>query len=62
MPKSDLAELAASIRRQGFDKSYVMTDDDGDKSVKVWCSQCVAMVINGHACHETGCPNAVHIR
>lgn len=24
------------------------------------CSQCQALVINGHACHEAGCPNATH--
>ena len=24
------------------------------------CSQCEACVINGVACHETGCPNATH--
>jgi hypothetical protein len=59
MAKSDLAKLAADVRRQGFDKSYVMTDAEGDKSVKVGCSQCEALVISGTPCHETGCPNTV---
>jgi hypothetical protein len=29
-------------------------------TMRVRCSQCEALVINGEACHETGCPNAVH--
>lgn len=30
------------------------------KNYKVACSQCEALAINGHACHETGCPNSRH--
>ncbi len=30
------------------------------KNFRVKCSQCEALVINGVACHETGCPNAKH--
>jgi len=38
---------------QGFDRC---TETDG--GVHVRCSACAALVINGVACHETGCPNA----
>lgn len=52
MPKSEPAKLAESLRRSGFDKTKVF-----DGSVIVRCSQCEALVINGCATHETGCPN-----
>ena len=51
--KSDAAKLAAQLRKQGFDQTYV--DPDGD--VRLVCSQCQATGINGTACHEHGCPN-----
>jgi hypothetical protein len=41
---------------EGFDASYVV---DAER-IKVKCSQCQAVAINGIACHETGCPNARH--
>ena len=41
------------IQADGFDVSY-LTDGGG---LRVRCSQCEALVINGVACHETGCPN-----
>lgn len=54
MPKSVNAQLAQRLReRLGFDKSHV-SDDGG---VHVGCSQCDALVINGMATHEHGCPN-----
>lgn len=40
---------------RGFDG----TDSDG-QHIHVKCSQCKALVINGVAAHETGCPNAMH--
>lgn len=45
----------------GFDGSRIIVgdDDEDDKYVHVHCWQCVALVINGVACHEHGCPNAV---
>lgn len=46
--------LLQSLRRQGFDDSY--RSDSGGYRVR--CSQCEAIVINGMACHETGCPNS----
>lgn len=36
----------------GFDRS---TEEEGQ--VRVRCSQCAAVVINGVPCHEQGCPN-----
>lgn len=41
------------LYQRGFDLSYYLA---GGK-FKVWCSKCDALVINGVACHETGCPN-----
>jgi len=38
----------------GFDRST----KDGPY-IRVRCSQCEALVINGSPCHETGCPNTV---
>ena len=32
---------------------------DRSNLISVACSQCAALVINGVACHETGCPNAM---
>jgi len=42
---------------QGFDRC-TQTED----GVRVCCSACAALVINGIACHETGCPNARRVR
>ena len=42
----------AQLRDQGFDLS--------ERYARTWrvrCSQCEALVINGIATHETGCPN-----
>lgn len=44
----------AVLRSQGFDRSSYA----GAKQWRVRCSQCEAMVINGIATHERGCPNA----
>jgi hypothetical protein len=49
--------LKRSLLARGFDKT---TTHQGVKGVRVGCSQCDALVINHVACHETGCPNAVH--
>lgn len=42
----------ARVLKLGFDLSH----RDG-RYVRVRCSQCQAVVINGVACHERGCPN-----
>lgn len=49
MAKGKLARLEA----QGFDRCRLTRD-----GVRVGCSQCEALCINGVACHETGCPRA----
>lgn len=47
---------------RGFDRSaYIGKAQAGERrAVRVSCSQCQALGINGVACHETGCPNAKH--
>ena len=49
--------ILASLRARGFDRSRVVPFERG---VHVACSQCEALVINGIACHEHGCPNTPH--
>ncbi len=41
-----------SLRRRGFDQCR-----KHGEYIRVGCSQCQTLVINGVACHETGCPN-----
>lgn len=41
------------LKERGFDRSYKLAS----RGWKVACSQCEALVINGVACHESGCPN-----
>ena len=45
------------LRRDGFDLS---TYDRSSGVYRVRCSRCEAAVINGMACHESGCPNEEH--
>lgn len=42
------------LRARGFDLTKY---DRSEHRYRVRCSQCEALVINGVACHETGCPN-----
>ena len=49
-------QMLRSLRARGFDQSYRVSKG----LYRPKCSQCEALVINGLACHETGCPNAVH--
>jgi hypothetical protein len=42
------------LRSIGFDRSEL--DEEG--SIRVRCSQCEALVINGIPCHESNCPNS----
>lgn len=51
--------LGMRLREQGFDKTQY---DRTMGYYRVRCSQCSAMVINGIACHERGCPNEVKER
>lgn len=53
--QSEQAKMARRLREQlGFDKSYVCRDSD---YVKLGCSQCQPMAVNGVPIHERGCPN-----
>jgi len=49
--KQSLGEV---LRSQGFDDT---TYDRSTGRYRPRCSQCEVVVINGMACHETGCPN-----
>lgn len=44
----------------GFDKSSIpaRARRDGTRPIRVACSRCESLVINGMATHEHGCPNA----
>jgi hypothetical protein len=44
-----------SLELQGFDNSYI-----SGQAIKVGCSQCQALCINGIATHENRCSNVVH--
>lgn len=44
-----------TIIARGFDLST-----RGGAHVRVRCSQCSAVVVNGHPIHERGCPNDTH--
>jgi hypothetical protein len=46
--------LGTILRKQGFDRTEY---DRSTRYYRVRCSCCQAMVINGTACHEQGCPN-----
>jgi hypothetical protein len=52
-----------SLRDAGFDESKLVPESNPDGTptgnyvVRVRCSQCEAMTINGTPTHETGCPN-----
>jgi hypothetical protein len=50
--------ILASLKARGFDRSRVRPFERG---ASVGCSQCEALVINGVACHETGCTNKVKV-
>jgi hypothetical protein len=48
------ASLTSQLHMRGFDLSRATPFVKG---VRVRCSQCEALVINGVPCHEHGCPN-----
>ena len=47
----------AYLTGRGFDRSRHIPFTF---NFTVRCSQCEALVVNGVACHETGCPNDRH--
>ena len=50
---ADLDLQLQELEARGFDAS-ALTDEG---SVRVACTRCEALVINGVACHETNCVN-----
>jgi hypothetical protein len=50
--KTKFRRICRQLLAQGFDNSSVVED-----GVRARCSQCEALVINGLATHERGCPN-----
>ena len=48
--------IATRLLARGFDLTCISRAS----GIRVRCSQCEALVINGIATHETGCPNAMH--
>lgn len=53
MDESTRRTVRRQLKRRGFDK----TTSQRAGTVRPRCSQCAVLVINGLACHETGCPN-----
>ena len=53
-PENQLMDWLDLLKANGFDRSDL---GPGGDTVAVGCSQCVAQVIKGVACHEAGCPN-----
>lgn len=49
-------QMHENLLRRGFDA----TDYVSSRFARPRCSQCEVLVINGVACHETGCPNEMH--
>ena len=49
--------IVSRLKASGFDLSYAVPFERGAVAK---CSQCEALAICGVACHETGCPNAMH--
>ncbi len=47
-------QMRQNLEAQGFDAI------GPERFARPKCSQCEVLVINGVACHETGCPNARH--
>lgn len=52
---SKATKIAASLRDRGFDLTATVFGRPNLLTPR--CSQCEALVINGAACHEGGCPN-----
>jgi len=48
-------EQLEALQAIGFDGSYITESKD----IRIRCSQCDALVIQGIPCHEVGCPNVV---
>ena len=51
---NDPQVMLERLEREGFDNSRV----SGAHTVRIGCTACDAIAIQGVACHESGCPNA----
>lgn len=47
----------SQLQARGFDRSKY---NHFTQAMRVRCSRCEAMVVNGVPIHERGCPNATH--
>ena len=56
MTRQKADEILERLDQRGFDSSYAEDGPDPD-GIIVRCSQCEALVVNGIATHERGCPN-----
>lgn len=56
MRTSTVPDRISELLALGFNN----TVPSGRRQLRIACSQCEVMVINGTLCHETGCPNATH--
>lgn len=57
--KRKRTRMGDRLRRAGFDLTSYHRDTG---YYRPKCSQCEALVINGVACHERGCPNKRTVR
>ena len=60
MANRTMNDRLQALEARGFDASEPFGGRWNMQSIAVRCSACDARVINGTACHETGCPHAVH--
>lgn len=58
MTREQAIDTLVSLRKRGFDGCKGKHVRQGEYTVRVGCSQCAAMSIQGMACHEPRCPNA----
>jgi hypothetical protein len=61
--RDQFPSILEDVLSRGFDRSARIGRDDAGrycKGVRVRCSQCEALVINGVAAHERTCPNEVN--
>lgn len=59
MERDEAQRLADAMVADGFDDTIAeQNEDTGAYRVRLKCSQCEALSINGYATHERGCPNS----
>lgn len=59
MTEKEAKETETKLIDLGFDGAEIVYPSKDHPAISVYpsCSQCETIVINGLACHETGCPN-----